>query len=514
LAHPQGGKLLDILGKVRIENIDKNVISSSKFGMSGFYLNRLLKLQKSGGKIGLVGLGLENLQFLDWLVFEISFPVSQIYLADKIDKKELLEKYQIPSENLFFNSEYLQILDSVDWVFKSPGIWSLLPEFENFRNKKGEDFVSSSLVFFLEKFRDEIVAVTGTKGKSTTSNLIFHTLQTFGYQVFYAGNTTNISPYKFWNQENSYFVLELSSFQLQDLGNSNLSSKYAIITNLYIDHQDQHGSVSEYWLSKMEIFRSQKDGDFFVTTKDVFEKIDKSKKSKIENLAKNVIINKKDEQKISEKYPSSLLGEHNLENMTLAFRICEAIYLENLPKLLQKSSSSYQNLAHRLEFVTKKKYAEKEVFFYDDGAATEGQAVMAAIETLTQNADLWLFITGVDKGSEIPKLANLIEKKVFKASLCGEIGLKIYNFLVSDFEDKNPNSKVSFREKYPNIIYHKSFKLALISEFENFEKVLEISQKNRLNVVLSPSGSSFDEFKNYLERCDFYLTNIKNLTEN
>jgi UDP-N-acetylmuramoylalanine-D-glutamate ligase len=54
----------------------------------------------------------------------------------------------------------------------------------------------------------------------------------------------------------------------------------------------------------------------------------------------------------------------------------------------------------------------------------------------------------------------------------------------------------------------------LISEFENFEKVLEISQKNRLNVVLSPSGSSFDEFKNYLERCDFYLTNIKNLTEN
>lgn len=480
--------------------------------MSGFYLNRLLKLQKNGGKIGLVGLGTENLQFLDWLVFEIRFPVSQIYLADEIDKKELLEKYQVPSENLFFNENYLQVLNVVDWVFKSPGIWSFLPEFQDFRNKKGQDFVSSSLVFFLEKFRDNVIAVTGTKGKSTTCNLIFHTLQTFGYQVFYAGNTTNISPYKFWNQENSYFVLELSSFQLQDLGNSKLSAKYAVITNLYIDHQDQHGSVSEYWLSKMEIFHYQKTDDVFITTGDVYLKI-KDLSEKLD-LSKTIIVGKKDVDEIKEKYSSSLLGNHNLENMALAFRICEFIYLQNLPKLFQKSSSSYENLAHRLEFVTKKNYGEKEVFFYDDGAATEGQAVMAAIETLTLDSDLWLFITGIDKGSEIPKLANLIEKKVFKASLCGEIGLKIYNFLVSDFEDKNPNSKVSFREKYPNIIYHKSFKLALISEFENFEKVLEISQKNRLNVVLSPSGSSFDEFKNYLERCDFYLTNIKNLTEN
>ena len=140
-------------------------------------------------KIVIVGLGTENLQFLQWLKKVVQFKLENIFLADQQQEgfrenlKTKLFKLGFSHKevvlllnNLSNGKNYLKILENpeIEWVIKSPGIWSLSPEFVEFRGRKSPYRVVSSLCFFFEKFRSQIVAITGTKGKSTTSNLTNH----------------------------------------------------------------------------------------------------------------------------------------------------------------------------------------------------------------------------------------------------------------------------------------------------------------------------------------------------
>ncbi len=483
-------------------------------------------------KILILGLGLENLQFLDWLTKVIGFDPSRIILADKKERhslpKEIIENYDLSQSS--FGKNYLNSLIREDLlvVIKSPGIWSLRPEFINFRQKFGEDRIISSLAFFIERFKSHIIGVTGTKGKSTTASLTHHLLNDFGFRSDYCGNTTGISPYIFWKkreqnfQSDRVFIIELSSFQLQDLGFSKLSPQIALISNYLVDHLDQHANEQEYWSAKDNIFLYQDLGTDKVITITQVANIS----TKI-TTHKPLVINNNLFELAKQKIKTNLLGDHNYKNLCLALAgvLVKCDYsdlnLENINLELEKfittndrklsnSLSNYQALPHRLELIKEIIQNESLIRVYDDGFATDSDAVIAAIKALTKNTNekLCLIITGVDKGDSKGNLARLIDSKidsgqVLKVILCSQVGRRVKNHL----SIKN-QTKVNF---------YGTLRLAFQKEIKPLIKVKKVGSSNEnqikenLNIVLSPGGSSFDEFNNATDRSNWWQENIKKL---
>lgn len=472
-------------------------------------------------QILLLGLGSEIWQFLDWLIEVVKFDPKQIVLADGKEQVDFKNYQKSDFSEVFLGKNYLESLQNPDLelVFKAPGIWSLKPELENFRKKKGEDKVLSSLVFFIQKFQSQIVGISGTKGKSTTASLTHFLLQKSGFISHYCGNTTGVSPYQFWiklDQEikhQEFFVIELSSFQLQDLGYSQVSPKYSAITNYYIDHQDQHKTVAEYWAAKDNLFRFLPNFGLVVCHQELANKSVQLKITK-----GKILLTQQTTETLTQNLDFPLKGLHNQKNLAIALCLLQSVKLKtNLETLildqilehkepLKLNLSDYKGLPHRLELVKKISLSAKlEINFYDDGYATETDAVVACIDSLTQtNSDyLWLFVAGKDKGFELTGLADKIKQKkdqIWRIDFCGEVGLNIQKAMgLEKLETtKFKETVVNFRDNFQ--IKLKDFQKGIVDN-SNGSKII-------LNIAFSPCGSSFDEFKNYTERAEFWLENI------
>lgn len=477
---------------------------------------------KPDQKILLLGIGTEILQFLDWLISVVGVNPKQICIADRKNIEDLPDISLTHFWEGYLGDSYLEAFKNPDikYIFKAPGIWSLSPELEEFRSKNGPDSVASSLVFFIEKFKSQIVGVTGTKGKSTTSSLIQHLLLNSGYDSKYCGNTTGISPYQFWttkNQElidNQKFVIELSSFQLQDLGYSQVCPDFAVITNYYIDHQDQHKTVTEYWNSKDQLFLNNPK-TFVVATDQVLQK-----SSHLKNIDSKIIVDASTIETIQNLVKSTLLGGHNKSNLSQSLVLVEAIKSPNLGiseilKNIADKKDFYSNLlttfkplSHRIELVRTVETPDFTINFYDDGAATEPDAVVAAIKSLTENDNhfLWLQLTGVDTNPDLTSLTKTLKDKqvkLFRVDFCGAIGKRIYSQLYGQemaLQNYKPMAELAFDE--------------LDLELEKFKKFViskKLTSKPVLQIALSPCGKSFDEFKNYLDRCNWWLEKVKSI---
>jgi UDP-N-acetylmuramoylalanine-D-glutamate ligase len=527
------------------------------------YLKKLLSLAEND-TIAIIGIGQENLQFIDWLINTAKVPISKILLADQknIDlSSEILTPFQSHQDNIFTGDNYLEVLnnDKIKLAFKAPGIWSLQPEFENFRSIKGHDSIHSSLVFFYEKYRNQIISVTGTKGKSTTSSLLNHLLNASdSVTSHYCGNTTNISPYQFWKEINQkvntseYFVIETSSFQLQDLGYAQVSGGHGVITNYYVDHQDQHGKPEEYWKAKDNIFKYQKDGEMTLITESVATNTQTKNK-----LDQTLILHPEFSHKIATNFDSTLHGVHNESNIGQAILTYLKITNPNIDlkdneqvlklvllntKQLQKAFDTYKPLSHRQEIIhafttplnIKTRKLEQTltltVRFVDDGAATEPDAVIAAIKTLTSkpNQYIWLYITGKDKGGSLAKLSKTIldtqlTNQLYKINYCGEVGQKLLSQIYSNMGIDHQSDIETFKQTVTNQLVNKekiikdfhdwiSDQIAQLEELGDNETIKQILSTNiELNITLSPCGSSFDEFSSYQERCLWFQKQVQSI---
>jgi UDP-N-acetylmuramoylalanine--D-glutamate ligase len=457
------------------------------------YYNRLIEAKKNNSKILIIGNGVENKQFITWLIEVIEFPKNNIEIADQ----KIIEGSEFKT---YTGNDYLKALDNnYDLVIKAPGIWSNKPEFEAYRQKNGKDSILSSLTFFVEQFRDRIVMITGTKGKTTTSSWITHILKSTlkDKHIEYCGNTTNISPYQFWNSidaqlENYFFVLEVSSFQLQDLGHTELSPKYAAITNLYIDHLDQHAEKEEYWQAKDNIFLYQNPSDYLIITSQVNDNIN-SRGLKINS--KLVLIDDTKIQDFKSIYTFNLIGEHNISNLLLANSIASLINTDNYE--LQPIIESFQPLKGRLELIKTVEYNNHNLSFYNDNTATEPDAVVAALDGICaiENSETILILSGKWKKGNHQHLADTIKKyesngllsKVFYLGQTGGIVYEMINNQKQEF--------LSFKE--------------FLKDQEQLSEVLKTIKSPNVNVLFSPSGSSWDEFNGYVERGEYYLNWVK-----
>ncbi len=452
------------------------------------YLDKLIKIKNNNEKILLIGFGQEIKQFYNWLTEVVGIDQEFIVIADK-------NSVEVTKSKLITGENYLSALDEdFVMVFKAPGVWSLKPEFEAYRARNGEDSILSSLVFFLERFRENVLMITGTKGKTTTSSWSKHFLLNSNItgKVEYCGNTTNISPYQFWTELeidklDTFFVIEISSFQLQDLGYSKISPKYSIITNLYIDHLDQHNNKDEYWCAKDNIFKFQYTTDYLVITKQVFENI---VSRKVNLISKLKIVKEQDIEEFKSRFTSGLIGDHNWSNMIEAYYMASIIaHVDDVQSVI----NTFEPPKGRLELIKTKLIDGKTIYFYNDNTATEPDAVIAAINALEQVKDTEniLILSGKWKNGNHLKLAEKIKESINNSKM-----LKVYYFgevgqVLNEMINNNKQEFISFKQ--------------WLSDKNDFHNIVKSSITNNINLLFSPSGSSFDEFKNYIERGEMYI---------
>lgn len=407
----------------------------------------------------------------------------KVFLSDKGAIKENYKQFLTENEIDFEeeNHDEERILKA-DWIVKSPGI----PKKADIIHKihmKGIR-ISSEIEFASEFTNAKIIAITGSNGKTTTTSLIYYILKNDGMNVGLGGNIGYSFAKQVADENHEYYVLEVSSFQLDDI--QNFRPYISLLLNLSKDHLDQYNyNYEEYALAKFRITENQENDNFFIYNKD--DEMSKNILEKFEVKAKMIPFSTKeklneggfldDEQlivKLKDKFSMkldelSLMGNHNVAN-SLAASIAGKI-LEINNESIRNSLMTFQAVEHRLEFVSE----IDGVKFINDSKATNVNATYYALESM-KTPTVWI-VGGQDKGNDYSEIEDLVKRKV-KAIVC----LGIDNQKIIDF----------FKEK-------KEF----IYDTSSMAEAIEISKsmaKKGDTVLLSPCCASFDLFKSYEDR--------------
>ncbi len=390
----------------------------------------------------------------------------------KIKTKNIKINYQLGKS---FNRD----LEKFSLLFRSPG-WPINCSGISSALKKGKTKMSSPLnLFFSLCPSKNIIGVTGTKGKGTTVTLIYKTLlankKTSGKNVFLGGNI-GISPLSFLSKIRpvDYVVLELSSFQLEDL---KYSPKISVITNLVKEHlapadpnnPNYHTSLKKYWKAKLNIAAS-KENKYLIINESLKNQI------RLEKLSGKIIY-------FSESsLPSKLKGNYNKQNIAAAVAVAKLLKIK--PEIYKKVIANFKNLEHRLEFVAE----INGVKYFDNSFSTTPESTILDLQSFKE--PLVQIAGGADKGADFKALAREIKNKVkFLILLPGKATPKIMQELL----------KINFpKNKYQEV---KDMK----------EAVLLAKQKSDSGdvVLLSTACASFGIFKNYKERGDLFKTYVK-----
>lgn len=371
------------------------------------------------------------------------------------------------------NPKYLDNLNSFDIIVRSPGVYPYKKEI--IEATKNSVLVTTPTNIFFEECLGLTIGVTGTKGKGTTSTLIYEILKNAGKDVYLGGNIGKplLQLLPNLNKE-SVVVMEMSSFQLID---TKYSPDIAVVLNVTSDHMDWHMDINEYMNAKKNIVRFQSDKNFAVTNSEY-----QSSKSFSEGVKSKVIFFSKND--LDDKYKRELIlrGEHNLENIAAAVTVAGILEIDE--KTIIKSISEFKGLEHRLEFVRE----INGIKFYNDSFATGPQPTIAAIKSFTE--DETIILGGSDKGLNYEELGNVINnspnvKNIILIGLIrNEIKKYIKNKNVIDLETNTMDKIVS--------------------------KAFEITSPGGV-IILSPAAASFDMFKDYKDRGNQFKKAVNNL---
>lgn len=400
---------------------------------------------------------------------------AKVTLFDRKEEGELdfsgIEKEKL---EIFTGENYLSGgLTDFDYIVRSPGVYRYNSEIVD--AEKAGVIVTSAVKIFFDECPGKIIGVTGTKGKGTTSTLIYEILKADNRDVYLSGNIGK--PYLELLPKldrDSWTILEMSSFQLIDM---DVSPHIAVVLNITVDHLDWHKDREEYVNAKKNIVSHQKQEDFAVINEEYetpksFAKI---AKGKVVFFSKNSL-----EGKFKEKL--LLRGEHNLENIAAAVAAAKIVGVPE-EKILQ-TVRAFKGLEHRLELVKK----VGGVTFYNDSFATGPQPTIAAINSFTEPETL--ILGGSDKGLDYGELKDVIKHKenVRNLILIGLIGEKIWKGMT------NKNIINLGRTAMSNIV----------------KKAYEITPDGGV-VILSPAAASFDMFKNYKDRGNQFKEAVQSL---
>lgn len=389
-----------------------------------------------------------------------------------------------------------EIIKDADLIVKSPGVPIGIPVIEKAKSKGIPVIGEVELAYRL--CPAPIIAITGTKGKSTTSTLlglILSKAHTAG-NTMVAGNIGKpITRYVLGLTEKDLLVLETSSFQLE--ATVHFAPEISVILNIMGDHFDRHGSMEDYTATKYRVFANQSESNYTVLNADdpltmacVFLTPAKpvlfsSQKVLHEGvwLEDGEIVTRIHGSKVSVLKSDELRipGRHNLENAMAAVAV--SLLRGAALDVIREELKNFTGLEHALEFVGE----VRGVRFVDDSKSTNAISLKAALESL--NGSTILIIGGRDKGNDYTPLRNLVQEKVKHLVLIGESAGKIMDSL----GDCSPTHDAGTMEDAADLAY---------SLAESGDTVL-----------LSPACASFDMFNNYAERGTIFKEAAKKIIE-
>ncbi|UAB84585.1 UDP-N-acetylmuramoyl-L-alanine--D-glutamate ligase [Zunongwangia sp. SCSIO 43204] len=414
------------------------------------------------------------------------------------DKGKIKEKYKKVLEYLEIDWEEekhteSQIFDA-DVVMKSPGIPDTVPMIKALREKGIP--VISEIEFAAEYTSAVIVGITGSNGKTTTTKLTDHLLNDAGLNVGMAGNVGDSFAKQVAETNPAYYVLELSSFQLD--GIEKFRPHIAILTNITPDHLDRYDyKFDNYIEAKFRITKNQTKDDYFIYDADdevitswlKNNKIEAqllpfSLERKLENGAylenDTIIIKTENTEFTMATSDLTLQGKHNTKNAMAAATVAKLLKIRK--NTIRESMESFQGVEHRLEKVLK----INNVQYINDSKATNVNATYYALESM-EGQTVWI-LGGVDKGNVYDELLPLVNEKV-KAIIClGVDNTKIINSFGNCVETMMETQSMN----------------------EAVKMAYRLSEKGD-TVLLSPACASFDLFENYEDRGRQFKEAVRNL---
>lgn len=410
----------------------------------------------------------------------------RVFLSDngKLNTKnrDILKSYNINFEEEGHTEE---IILQANEVVKSPGIPDSVPIIQKLFKKNVQ--VVSEIEFAARATKAKLICITGSNGKTTTSTLIFHILKSAGLKVGLAGNIGNSFARQVAEEDYDYYVLELSSFQLEGL--LDFKADISVLLNITPDHLDRYNNdFQEYVNAKMRIIRNQKLGDSFVYWDDdpiVSKEIEKLKPAfSIYPFSKNrkehsagytengeLFINVNGNLFNMELELLALEGTHNLYNSLASGIVAKLMDISD--KQLRESLSDFQGVPHRLEKVA----TVKGVQYINDSKATNVNSCWYALQSMRSKTVL--ILGGVDKGNDYSEIEELVLTKARALIFLGKDNDKLHKF----FDGK----------------------VDLIRDASSMKEAVDLSYElaNKGDtVLLSPCCASFDLFKNYEDRGD------------
>ncbi|WP_413532346.1 UDP-N-acetylmuramoyl-L-alanine--D-glutamate ligase [Empedobacter brevis] len=418
-----------------------------------------------------------------------------VFLSDmgqiKDKYKKLLEEYGIAYEEGQHTEE---LILNADEVMKSPGIpkkAALIQKLE----AKGVSIISE--IEFASRYTDaKIIAITGSNGKTTTTSLMFHILKQAGLNVGLGGNIGKSFAKSVAEDNFDYYVLEVSSFQLDDI-KTDFKPYVAILLNITPDHLDQYNYQFDlYAKSKFRITENQDENDYFIYNLDdpkTMEMIDDINirahrkpftmmDATNEAYANNELFRVNDSNGDFTMLVNDLglIGKHNVSNSLAAAVAAKIIDINN--EDLKKSLSDFKSVEHRLEPVL----TIGGIDFINDSKATNVNATYFALESMRKPV-VWI-VGGTDKGNDYNEVLPFVKKKV-KAIVClGADNTKLVEFF-------SPYIDTIVETNNMKDCVAQSYKLATKGE----------------TVLLSPACASFDLFNSYEDRGDQFKENVRKL---
>jgi len=430
-------------------------------------------------KVAILGFGREGRS--TYRLIRKFFPEKELSILDKNPGLNFDEAKNDRNTCFELGPAYLKRVEAFDVLFKSPGV---SVEEEGISLAHQEILTQTSI--FIENYSQQIIGITGTKGKSTTSSLIHHIFRTAGRSSVLVGNI-GVPCFDAIEkiEDDSTIIFELSAHQLEQVENS---PHIAILLNVYPEHFDYFRNFDRYAEAKLKIAKFQTTRDYFIYNQNdlkILEKEIKSCRSKQINLSteysrksliyienQNIFSDLMNGQSIdiSER---KLFGKHNLKNILAAATAC-LLYKISANKI-KKGINTFLPLEHRLEFIGT--YCG--IRFVNDSISTIPESTIEALKTIN-NVDT-LILGGFDRGIDYSVLAEYLKKNpVPNILFTGQAGSRIIKLL----QVKPPKSIKAFY-------------------FESYDELPALVKKNTLPgkaCLLSPAASSYDQFNNFIER--------------
>jgi UDP-N-acetylmuramoylalanine--D-glutamate ligase len=426
-----------------------------------------MRIQDLNGKnVCILGFGREGKTMLSAL--KTHAPMARITVADEAEVPA--GEYDLQS-----GKEWLKGLDRFDVIIKSPGI-KPRAELEKVAPK-----VTSQTRIFLDSIEGKgawVIGVTGTKGKSTTTSLIYAILKAGGKDVHIVGNIGLPAIEQVDHaKKGTIFVMELSSYQLMDC---TLSPHIAVVTSFFPEHLDYHGGIDAYLEAKKNVTRFQKEDDvvFFNPLFDGAVEIAK------EGEGRKIPFTP-DESPLP-LHETHLLGEHNLGNIAAAYAVSQLI---GIPKnVALKAIRGFKSLPHRLQPLG----TYHGIDWVDDAISTTPESATAAVKALGDRV-YTIILGGQDRGLDFKDFGHFLAASPVRVAIF--------------FPGSGPRIKMALKKADP---MQRVRCLEALTMEEAVKHAIENTPKNKI-ALLSTASPSYGMFTNFEEKGDVFQRCIKQL---